>query len=99
METDVLLVANVFEQFRKTCLKHYGFNPCQYFTSLGLSWDVLLQNSQFKLELQMDYDQYLFVKRGIRCGFSSIGFKWYAKANNPEASGTTRIIPRHSFIT
>ena len=41
--TDVLLLADVFEMFRKTCLHQYGLDPAHYYTSPGLSWDALLQ--------------------------------------------------------
>ena len=34
---DVLLLTDVFENFRKTCMQYYRLDPCHYFTSLGLS--------------------------------------------------------------
>ena len=42
LKTDLLLLTDVFEQFIKTCLDYYGLNPCHYFSSPGLSWDVIL---------------------------------------------------------
>ena len=41
LKSDVLLLADVFENFRKTCLQYYKLDPCHYFTSLGLSWDAM----------------------------------------------------------
>ena len=38
-KTDVLLWADVFETFRKTCLAQYKLDPAHYYTSPGLSWD------------------------------------------------------------
>ena len=40
---NVLLLADVFETFRMTCLKQYGLDPAHYYTSPGLSWDALLK--------------------------------------------------------
>ena len=62
--TDVLLVADVFETFRKTCPRQYGLNPTHYYTSLGLSLDALLKKTGVGLELLTDYDQHLFIEKG-----------------------------------
>ena len=40
---DVLLLANVFEKFINVCLECYGLDSCYYFSSHGLSWDVMLK--------------------------------------------------------
>lgn len=59
--TDVLLLADVFEAFRKTRLQQYRLDPAHYYTSPGLSWDALLKKSGVELELLADYDQHLFI--------------------------------------
>ena len=41
--SDVLLLIDVFENFRKTCMQYYKLDPCHYFTTLGLSWDARLK--------------------------------------------------------
>ena len=38
-----MLLADVFEKFIDTCLKFYKLDPCHYFSSPGLSWDVMLK--------------------------------------------------------
>ena len=43
VKTDVALLADVFENFRKICLTQYGLDPAHYYTSPGLSWDALLK--------------------------------------------------------
>ena len=68
--TDVLLLVDVFETFRRTCLEQYGLDPAQYYTSPGLSWDALLKKTGVELELLTGYDQYLFIEKGMRGGIS-----------------------------
>ena len=65
MKSDVLLLADVFENFRKTCLEYYKLDPCHYFTSPGLSWDAMLKMTDIKLELITDIDMYQFIERGM----------------------------------
>ena len=82
VKTDVALLADVFENFRKLCLQQYGLDPAHYFTSPGLSWDALLKKTGVELELFTDHDMHMFVERGIRGGISMVS-KRHAKANNP----------------
>ena len=84
--TDVLLLADVFENFRKTSQKQYGLDPANYYTSPGLSWDVLLKKTGVELELLTDYDQHLFIEKGMRGGISMVS-KRHARANNPAVKG------------
>ena len=79
--TDVLLLADVFENFRKTCLKHYNLDPAHYYTSPALAWDACLKETGQKLELLNDYDKLMMFERGIRGGITHIS-KRYAEANN-----------------
>ena len=81
LKSDVLLLSDVFENFRKTCLKHYKLDPAHYYTSPGLAWDACLKETQQQLELLTDYDMLMMVEKGIRGGISHIS-KRYAEANN-----------------
>ena len=80
--TDVLLLADVFENFRKVCQEKYGLDPAHYYTAPGLSWDALLKKTGVELELLTDLDMHLFIERGMRGGTTMVG-KRYANANNP----------------
>jgi hypothetical protein len=84
---DVLLLADVWENFKEVCYKIYGLDPSYYLTSPSLSWDSFLKhkhdisNGQFQIELITNMEIYLFVEDSIRGGLSQIS-KRYAKANN-----------------
>ena len=79
--SDVLLLADVFESFRKTCLEYCKLDPCHYFTSPGLSWDAMSKMTNIKLELMTDIDMFQFIEKGMRGGVSYIANR-YGKANN-----------------
>ena len=81
LKSDVLLLSDVFENFRKTCLKHYNLDPAHYYTSPGLAWDACLKETGHELQLLHDYDMLMMFERGIRGGISHIS-KRHAKANN-----------------
>src|SRR5688572_1417089 len=80
-QSDVLLLADVFENFRDVCCENYGLDPAWYYTSPGLAWDAALKLTEVKLELLSDYDMILMVKHGIRGGVSTISHR-YGQANN-----------------
>ena len=80
-ETDVLLLAHVFESFRNICIKNYKLDPAHYYTAPGLAWDACLKMTGVKLELLSDIDMLLMVEKGIRGGVSMISDR-YGKANN-----------------
>ena len=81
LKSDILLLADVFENFRKACQQFYELDPAHYFTSPGLSWDAMLKMTETTLELISDVDMFLFIEKGMRGGISYIANR-YGKANN-----------------
>ena len=81
LKTDVLLLANVFETFRRTCLEHYQLDPAHFYTSPGLAWQACLKKSEIRLELLTDPDMLLMFERGTRGGITQAVHR-YAQANN-----------------
>ena len=96
-EVDVLLLADVFENFRDICIKNYKLDPGHYYTAPGLAWDAALKVTEVKLELLSDIDMLLMVEKRIRGGVSMISNR-PGKANNKymgdkfDASGPSKYI-------
>ena len=81
VQSDTLLSADVFENFRKTCLKVYELDPAHFLSLPGLAWQACLKKTNIKLELLTDYDMLLMVEEGIRGGICH-SIHRYAKANH-----------------
>ena len=50
LQLDVLLLADFFEKFRRTCLEFYKLDPLHYYTTPGLAWDAALRMSRVDLD-------------------------------------------------
>ena len=80
-EADVLLLADVFENFRDICIENHELDPAYYYTAPGLAWDAALKLTEVKLELLTDKDKLLMFENGIRGDVSMISTR-YGKSNN-----------------
>ncbi|KAJ8909678.1 hypothetical protein NQ315_011382 [Exocentrus adspersus] len=81
LKTDVILLADVFENFRQKCLNIYQLDPGHYYTLPGYTWDCALKYTKVELDYLKDVDMLLFMDRGIRGGVSQCSNR-YAEANN-----------------
>ena len=81
LRTDVVLLANVFEAFRDTCLRHYSLDPAHFYTAPGLAWKACLKRTGIKLGLLTNPDMLLMFERGIRGGITQAVRKYVAVNN------------------
>ena len=76
-----MLLADILENFRQSCLKNYELDPAHFVSLPGLAWRACLKKTNVELELLANYDMVLMVKEGIRGGICH-AMQRYAKANN-----------------
>ena len=81
VQSDSLLLADVFENFRNKCLEVCELDPTHFLSLPGLAWQACLKKTNVKLELLTDYDMLLMVEQGIRGGICH-SIHRYVKANN-----------------
>ena len=81
VQSDTLLLADVFENFRDMCLKEYELDPAHFVSLPGLAWQACLKKTNIELVLLTDYDKLLMVEKGIRGGIC-LSIHSYAKVNN-----------------
>ena len=81
LKTDVLLLTDVFENFRELCLEYYELDPAHYFTLPNFAWDAMLLKTKVQLEPLTDKEMYEMIEHGLRGGMCQVSTK-EAKANN-----------------
>ena len=72
LKTDVLLLADVCENFRKVCLKNYHLDPAHYYSSPGLAWDAMLKMFNVSFKLMQDRDMHVIIDKSVRGGMRCI---------------------------
>ena len=81
LKSNVLLLADVLENFRKMCLETCELDPAKFISAPGLARQAALEKIQVKLHLLTDIDMLLIVEKSIRGGICNAVHR-YAKANN-----------------
>ena len=81
VRSDTLLLADIFENFRQSCLKNYELDLAHFVSLPGLAWQACLKKTNVEVELLTDYDMLLMVEEGIRGGICH-AIQRYAHANN-----------------
>lgn len=82
LKCDVLLLADVFENFRTTCFNYYGLDPANYISAPSLAWDAMLMKTKIELEQIHDVKILDIIERHKRGGLCFVGSKRHVKANN-----------------
>ena len=80
VRSDTLLLADIFENFRQSCLENYELDHAHFVSLPGLAWQACLKKTNVELELLTDYDMLLMVEEGIRGGICH-AVQRYAHAN------------------
>ena len=82
VQSDTLLLADVFKNFRSMCIEVYELDAAHFFlTAPGLAWQACLKKTDAKLELLTNFNMLLMIEEGIRGGMCHAIHR-YAKANN-----------------
>ena len=81
VQSDTLLLADVFENFRYRCINTYKLDLAHFLSAPGLAWHACLKKTRVKLELLTDNDMLMMVEKVIRGGMCHAVYR-YAKANN-----------------
>ena len=81
VQSNTLLLADIFENFRNMRLKMYELVPAKFLPAPGLAWQVALKKTKVKLDLLTDIDILLMVEKNIGGGICHFIYR-YAKANN-----------------
>ena len=68
VQSNALLVANVFEKFRNMCLEIYELDCANFISAPWLTWQETLKKRKVKLALLTDMDTLLMAEKGIRGG-------------------------------
>ena len=90
---DVLLLADVFENFRLWGMNTYGLDSVQYLTFASYTMDCMYKWTGIELELITDIEQYTMLEQGLRGGITGVSCR-YAKANNPDMNDYTPALPK-----
>ena len=81
VQSNTLLLADVFENFRDKCIEIYELDPAHFLSAPRLAWQACLKKTRVNLELLADIDMLLMVEKRIRGGIFQATYR-YARANN-----------------
>ena len=83
VQSDTLLLADVFENLRNMCIKVHELYTAHFLSAPGLAWQACLKKSGVEWELLTDHNMLLMAEKGIRGGICHAIHR-YAKTNNKD---------------
>ena len=81
LKADVLLLTDIFENFRDVCMKYYGLDPAYYHTLPNFAFDAMLKMTGVEIDLIYDQEMYEMIDAGLRGGMCMVSTK-KVEANN-----------------
>ena len=81
VQSDTLLLADVFKNFRNKCIEIYELDPAHFVSAPGLAWQACLKKTEVELELSNNIDMLLIAEKETRGGICQAIHR-YAKVNN-----------------
>ena len=96
--SDVLLLADVFENFWNICMNHYELDPAWHLRASGLARNATLEITTVQLELLRDLNMLLIIESCIRGGIAPISHR-HAKANNEYMRAEFELAEESKFIS
>ena len=81
LKTDVLLLTDIFENFKEVCMKDYGLDPVYYYTLPNFAFDAMLKLTGVEIDLAYDQEMYEMIEKGLRGGMCMVSTK-KVEANN-----------------
>ena len=93
---NVLLLADVFENFRNQCLKTYHLDPGSFLTLPSLAWQACLKVSNVQLDLIINSELLLMTEEAVKGGITQVITK-FSEANKNTWKTMIKIKTHHSF--
>ena len=81
VQSDTLLLADIFNSIRNTCLKIYGSDPAHFYCAQGFAWQATLKKIKVKLDILTVINMLLMAEKGITRGIHH-AINRYVKTNN-----------------
>ena len=72
VQSDVLLLADVFKNFRNQCLKTYDLDPAKFLTLTSLAWQACLKVTNIQLNLITNSEMLFMIENGVKGGITQV---------------------------